>query len=576
MELSTPGVVGLTSPTPSVQGNALPSSVMVAVQGGLSTTQQIPGGGGAAALTLPTVSLRKATTKQFVQWNVAFNNIIGMYGLTQVVNDGGPPSREALYGLDPNLSSAEVEVRYAEALRQYQDENTKLFYAFAPSISLEGEWQVIDMEHIQESFVRDTVRDGNGLLKWFRAKHDIRAPEKQIRLRADLAATKFDLNMPLTKLLKTMVDALSIWCKIGDNDKNDPVKLNAYYVFVLEKMPTRPPESNMVRVRVRLAEKVFANAISLADVQATIEDLVGYAKALGMTDGMERERETVLTIEGLPRLTAADNNCTFCDLFGCKAKTDIKLCPCLNSAVKIGEGTAFSRDMQCRYITGARLHLKDNADLKSLKSVKFHVEPPAGGYATRGGRGGGRGGGGGRGKGAGGFQPRGRQAAPLISGMSDMLGGDDNDFDSWLSGQMHEEVRMATPMFGGIFGGGNGGDEDSGIITTAVREAIEEATNSAVDAAFSSVTPRAPMSTPAPNAALARLPPVTPVVNSALTELRAAVSASGGGATTSTLRSKKKNDDDDKTSTDAQRTVKFGSDAGMDTHRNVPKRSKMH
>ena len=59
---------------------------------------------------------------------------------------------------------------------------------------------------------------------------------------------------------------------------------------------------------------------------------------------------------------------------------------------------------------------------RSLKSVKFHVEPPAGGYATRGGRGGGRGGGGGRGKGAGGFQPRGRQAAPLISGMSDMLG----------------------------------------------------------------------------------------------------------------------------------------------------------
>ena len=36
--------------------------------------------------------------------------------------------------------------------------------------------------------------------------------------------------------------------------------------------------------------------------------------------------------------------------------------------------------MQCRYIKGARLHLKDNAELKSLKGVKFHVEPPAGGY----------------------------------------------------------------------------------------------------------------------------------------------------------------------------------------------------
>ena len=489
MEQSTAGVVALTSSNASAQSNALPTSHIVAVPSGLSTAHQVPGAGGAAALTLPIVSLRKATTKQFVQWNVAFNNIIGMNGLTQVVNDGGPPSREALYGLDPNLSSAEIEVRYAEALRQYQDENTKLFYTFASSINLDGEWQAIDMEYIQESFVRDTVRDGNGFLQWFRAKHDVKAPEKQIRLRADLAATRFDVNMPLTKFLKTMVDALSLWCKIGDNDKNDPVKLNAYYVFILEKMPTRPPEANIVRVRVRLAEKVYANASSLADVQATIEDLVGFAKALGVNDATteREERGTVLTAEGLPRLTAADNDCKFCDLFGCKAKTDIKLCPCLNASVKIGAGTNFPRDMQVRYITGARLHIKDNAHLESLKSVKFHVEPPAGGYTARKG-GGGRGSGGGRGKGGG----RGiRQAAPLISGMSDMLGGDGDDFDSWLSSQMHEEVRMATPMLGGIFGGGNASnDEDGGIITRAVREAIEEATNSAVDAAFSNVTPR--------------------------------------------------------------------------------------
>ena len=51
--------------------------------------------------------------------------------------------------------------------------------------------------------------------------------------------------------------------------------------------------------------------------------------------------------------------------------------------MKIGEGTAFPRDMQVRYITGARNHIKDNAELTSLKSVKFRVEPPAGGYAPR-------------------------------------------------------------------------------------------------------------------------------------------------------------------------------------------------
>ena len=551
MEQFTPGKLVTTSPSQLLHGNASTPSAMVAVPSGLSTTHQVPGGGGAAALTLPVVSLRKATTKQIVQWNVAFNNIVGVHGLTQVVNDGGPPSRAAVYKLDSDLSASEVDERYADALREYQQENTKLFYMFASSINLDGEWHAIDMEFIQESFVRDTVRDGNGLLRWFLAKHDIKAPEKQMRLRADLAATKFDLNMPLTKFLKTLVDALSLWCKIGDNDKNDPVKLNAYYVFVLEKMPTRPPEANLVRVRVRLAEKVFANAPQLSDVQSTIEDLVAFAKALGIHDGHERERETVLTMEGLPRLTAADNDCTFCDLFGCKAKTDIKLCPCLNASVKIGEGTTYPRDMQCRYIKGARLHLKDNAELKSLKGVKFHVEPPAGGYTQRGGGGGGRGKGyGGRGKGNGGRGSYGqRQAAPLISGMSDMLGGDADDFDAWLDGQMHEEVRMATPMFGGLFGNGGGDGNDDGIISSAVRDAIEEATNSAVDAAFTNATPRSdrPMQTPAPNPALARLPPITPVVNSALTELRAAASASGGGATT--MRSKKK-DDDDRTSTE--------------------------
>ena len=62
------------------------------------------------------------------------------------------------------------------------------------------------MEYILETFTRGTVRDGNGYLQWFRAKHDITMPEKQIRLRAELQATKFDINMPITKMLKTFVD----------------------------------------------------------------------------------------------------------------------------------------------------------------------------------------------------------------------------------------------------------------------------------------------------------------------------------------------------------------------------------
>ena len=137
MEMSTPGATRATSSGHLPQSGLLPSR-MVAVPGGIAT-HQFSGNGGAAALTLPAVSLRKATTAEFVQWNVAFNNITGMHNLTEVVAEGGPPTREAIAGLDGTLSNEAVGERYAEALREYQEENTKLFYLFAPSISIDGE-----------------------------------------------------------------------------------------------------------------------------------------------------------------------------------------------------------------------------------------------------------------------------------------------------------------------------------------------------------------------------------------------------------------------------------------------------
>ena len=143
---------------------------MVAVPGGYQAHQILGSGdGGAAALVLPNISLKNASTAQFAQWNITLNNLVGVHNLTQVVADGKPPSRESIYGLDQTLDKDEVDALYAEALREYQHENTKLFYLFAPSIDTKGEWHTIDMEYILEAFTRGTVRDGNGLLQWFRA-----------------------------------------------------------------------------------------------------------------------------------------------------------------------------------------------------------------------------------------------------------------------------------------------------------------------------------------------------------------------------------------------------------------------
>ena len=93
------------------------------------------------------------------------------------------------------------------------------------------------------------LRDGNGILQWFMSMHDIKQPEKQMALRADLQKTKFTIEMSCLQMLKTMLDALSLWEKIGDNDRYDYIKLNSYYTLLLKKWPVQPVEKNVVRVR---------------------------------------------------------------------------------------------------------------------------------------------------------------------------------------------------------------------------------------------------------------------------------------------------------------------------------------
>ena len=61
---------------------------------------------------LPNISLRNASTTQFAQWNVAFNNVVGMHNLTEVVAEEGPPTRAAIFGLNNGLSSEDVDERY--------------------------------------------------------------------------------------------------------------------------------------------------------------------------------------------------------------------------------------------------------------------------------------------------------------------------------------------------------------------------------------------------------------------------------------------------------------------------------
>ena len=81
MEMSTPGATRATSSMQTLQSGTVPTR-MVAVPGGIAA-HQVSGSGGAAALTLPTVSLRKAMTAHAVR-----SLFSGQEFKSQIVRDG--------------------------------------------------------------------------------------------------------------------------------------------------------------------------------------------------------------------------------------------------------------------------------------------------------------------------------------------------------------------------------------------------------------------------------------------------------------------------------------------------------
>eukprot|EP00964_Phaeocystis_antarctica_P045831 scaffold26403_cov95-Phaeocystis_antarctica.AAC.2 len=116
---------------------------------------------------------------------------------------------------------------------------------------------------------------------------------------------------------------------------------------------------------------------------------------------------------------------------------------------------------------------------------------------------------------------------------------------------MLDALSLILGSFTNFFG--NASDGDGETLSQEVYDEIARASAAAAELAFevaaNQVTPQP--SSRMPNPALTPLPPVTPIVSTSLSELRAARTAeSGGGITSSKGASKSSKDDDGKTSTE--------------------------
>ena len=77
-------------------------------------------------------------------------------------------------------------------------------FLIAPSLNLNGPWEQNNIETIQGDYAEGQLRYGNGILQWFISMHDIKQPEKQMALRADLQKTKFTTEMSCLQMLEAM------------------------------------------------------------------------------------------------------------------------------------------------------------------------------------------------------------------------------------------------------------------------------------------------------------------------------------------------------------------------------------
>eukprot|EP00964_Phaeocystis_antarctica_P111687 scaffold76003_cov98-Phaeocystis_antarctica.AAC.1 len=94
-------------------------TAMVASSSGFSRPQAGSVSGNAvSALVLPQVSARTASTMEVTKWEASLANVLIAHNLSQLVEDGKPPTQEAVSELFPNETKEQSKERYHAAMRE--------------------------------------------------------------------------------------------------------------------------------------------------------------------------------------------------------------------------------------------------------------------------------------------------------------------------------------------------------------------------------------------------------------------------------------------------------------------------
>ena len=82
-------------------------------------------------------------------------------------------------------TSAKQQELFAIAMKQWQTENTQLYFLVKDSIIISGDWETLDRETIKNRVTSGRLRDGLAFIAWVNSFHDHKSEDGQIALNAE-------------------------------------------------------------------------------------------------------------------------------------------------------------------------------------------------------------------------------------------------------------------------------------------------------------------------------------------------------------------------------------------------------
>ena len=167
------------------------------------------------------------------RWLVNLQDVITSNRLDDLWENQQVPTLEAVQRQFAQETSAKQQELYATAMKQWQLENTQLYFLVKDSIIISGDWETLNRETIKTRFTSGRLRDGLAFIAWVNSFHDHTSEDGQIALNTEfkrVMVVKADgAGSNLASMRKRWLDGFSVWKKLDGNVEGDRVKLETYY-----------------------------------------------------------------------------------------------------------------------------------------------------------------------------------------------------------------------------------------------------------------------------------------------------------------------------------------------------------